>query len=57
MPIQRIANEFPIIGEACNVAFKPTEGSIEVLPHFDIPCKPSEQPPVRGQKAPLGWEP
>jgi hypothetical protein len=51
------ANWFPIIGEVCNVAFDPTEGDVATLPHFDVPCKPSEQPPVRGQKALLGWQP
>jgi len=49
--------EFLIIGDVCNAAFKPSEHSIMSLPHFDIPCKPSEQLRVRGERELLGWEP
>jgi hypothetical protein len=50
-------DEFPIIGESCNLAFNPSERDVVALPHFDQPCKASEQLKVRGQKALLGWEP
>jgi hypothetical protein len=50
-------DQFLIIGDACNAAFDPSEGGINALPHFDMPCKPSEQLRVRGEKKFLGWEP
>jgi hypothetical protein len=46
-----------IIGEACTSAYHPDEGATVAIPHFDIPCKASEQSRVRGEKALIGWEP
>ena len=48
---------FPIVGDVCNAFLDVSEATVIATPHFDRPCKPSEQWDVRGEKALLGWEP
>ena len=48
---------FPVIGDVCNVFLDVSEATLVATPHFDLPCKPSEQLTVHGEKALLGWEP